>query len=40
MYVRPWAIVYIDGKRLRQTPIVDYTLPAGKHSLELVNVIK
>jgi hypothetical protein len=35
--VRPWAIVYIDKQRLRQTPINDYTLPAGKHVIELVN---
>ena len=37
--VRPAAvgIVYVDGTRLRQTPVQTYELPAGKHVLELVN---
>jgi hypothetical protein len=35
--VRPWAIVYIDTKRLKQTPVSDYELPSGKHVVELVN---
>ena len=35
--VRPWAIVYVDGARLRQTPVTDYQMPAGKHVIELVN---
>lgn len=35
--VRPWAIVLVDGTRLRQTPVRDFELPAGKHTIELVN---
>jgi hypothetical protein len=35
--VRPWAIVFVDKQRLKQTPISGYTLPAGKHVIELVN---
>ena len=35
--VRPWAIVFVDKQRLRQTPINDYSLPSGKHIIELVN---
>ena len=35
--VRPWAIVYVDGSRLRQTPVTDFKLKAGKHTIELVN---
>jgi PEGA domain-containing protein len=35
--VRPWAIVFVDKQRLRQTPINGYSLPAGKHVIELVN---
>lgn len=38
--VRPWAIVYVDGSRLRQTPINNFELPAGKHQIELVNDAK
>ena len=37
VFVRPWAIVYIDGTRLRQTPVQGYELPSGKHTIELVN---
>lgn len=35
--VRPWAIVFVDKQRLRQTPIQGYVLPSGKHVIELVN---
>ncbi len=35
--VRPWAIVYIDGKKVGQTPLRDYPLSPGKHTLLLVN---
>jgi hypothetical protein len=35
--VRPWAIVYIDGQKLRQTPIHDYSIKSGHHTIELVN---
>lgn len=35
--VRPWAIVYIDGAKIRQTPVSGHTLTAGLHSVELVN---
>jgi hypothetical protein len=35
--VRPWAIVLVDGTRLRQTPVRDFELTAGKHTIELVN---
>ena len=37
VFVRPWAIVYVDGTRLRQTPVQNFELPAGPHILELVN---
>jgi len=37
VFVRPWAIVYIDGARLRQTPVQNYEIGAGKHVVELVN---
>ena len=35
--VRPWAIVFVDHQRLKQTPVEDYKLPSGKHVIELVN---
>jgi hypothetical protein len=35
--VRPWAIVYVDGSRLRQTPVNNFEISSGKHSIELVN---
>ncbi len=37
IFVRPWAIVYVDGSRLRQTPVQSFELPSGKHTVELVN---
>lgn len=37
VFVRPWAIVYVDGTRLRQTPVQAYEIPSGKHVVELVN---
>lgn len=35
--VRPWAIVFIDKQRLKQTPVQGYEIPSGKHVIELVN---
>lgn len=40
IFVRPWAIVFVDGRRIRQTPIQAYGLSAGKHTLELQNDTK
>jgi serine/threonine protein kinase len=36
----PWSIVYLDGKRLRSTPLVGYRVRAGKHRVRLVNPAK
>ena len=33
----PWSLVYVDGKRIRSTPLVLYRLSSGQHALELVN---
>ena len=35
--IRPYAVVWIDGKRLGQTPLPPHELPAGKHMVQLVN---
>ena len=37
VYVRPWAIVFVDGVRLRQTPVDSYEVSSGRHTVELVN---
>ena len=37
VHVRPWAIVYIDGAKIRQTPLDGHQLGAGLHVVELVN---
>jgi hypothetical protein len=37
VFVHPWAIVFVDGTRLRQTPLEGFELPAGRHMVELVN---
>lgn len=34
---RPWAHVYIDGKKLaKPTPLIQYPLAAGEHEVRLV----
>jgi hypothetical protein len=38
--VRPWAIVFVDKQRLKQTPVQGYKLSSGKHVIELVNESK
>lgn len=40
IFVRPWAVVYVDGVRKRQTPIASLEIPAGRHVIELVNESK
>ena len=30
-----WAWVYIDGERIRATPVYELTLSAGRHRVEL-----
>jgi hypothetical protein len=35
--VRPWAIVFIDKQKVKQTPVQNYEIPSGKHVIELVN---
>lgn len=37
VFVRPWAIVFVDHQRLKQTPVQGFELPAGKHVIELAN---
>ena len=33
----PWMEVFVDGKDLGQTPVIDASLPAGSHQVKLVN---
>lgn len=33
---RPWATVYVDGRKLGITPIVGHALPAGPHVIKAV----
>jgi serine/threonine-protein kinase len=33
----PWTSVYLHGRRLGQTPLIEYVLPVGHHELKLVN---
>jgi serine/threonine-protein kinase len=33
----PWSTVYLGARKLGDTPLVGYSLPAGKHLLTLVN---
>jgi serine/threonine-protein kinase len=36
VYVRPWAMVNIDGKPIQQTPVIKLPLLAGHHVIDLV----
>ncbi len=38
--MRPWAVVYIDGKKIQQTPLRAYAISAGNHKILLVNDTK
>ncbi len=38
--VRPWAIVYVDGKKIQQTPLRNFPIGAGAHKILLVNDTK
>ena len=38
--VRPFAIVYVDNKKIGQTPVRDYALSSGSHTILLVNDAK
>jgi len=34
---QPWTIVYIDGQKIRNTPLIKYPLSAGQHKVRLIN---
>ncbi|HOX46331.1 MAG TPA: serine/threonine-protein kinase [Myxococcota bacterium] len=33
----PWAVVFLDGEKIGQTPLSDLVIPAGNHQVRLVN---
>ncbi|HBQ12711.1 MAG TPA: hypothetical protein DEF51_16725, partial [Myxococcales bacterium] len=33
----PWSEVYVDGRRIGNTPQMNIRLPAGRHTITLVN---
>ncbi|ATB34946.1 serine/threonine protein kinase [Cystobacter fuscus] len=35
--IRPYAVVYVDGKKVGETPLAPLELPAGRHNVRLVN---
>lgn len=38
LHVKPWALIYIDGRRVGVTPpMVNMSLPLGRRTIELVN---
>ena len=34
---QPWTMVYINGRRVRQTPLLNHELEAGRYQLTLLN---
>lgn len=37
IFSKPWAEVWIDGKKIGITPILQHTIKEGRHHLELIN---
>ena len=35
--VRPYAVVYVDGRKVGTTPLPPVALPAGRHEVRLEN---
>lgn len=33
----PWSYVYINGKRIQETPLTNFQIPAGTHTVRLTN---
>jgi serine/threonine-protein kinase len=33
---RPWATIYVDGKKIGVTPLTGVTVPSGDHSIKAV----
>jgi hypothetical protein len=40
LHVDPWAVVYLDGKKVGEAPVKGLTLPLGHHRLKLVNPVR
>jgi hypothetical protein len=34
---QPWTMVYVNGRRVKQTPLLNHDLPAGRYQLTLLN---
>ena len=37
MQTRPWSKVYVDGKFIKNTPLVNFQLKAGRHKVTVKN---
>ena len=37
VFTDPWTMVYLDGRRFRQTPLAEYPMAPGRYHLTLVN---
>ncbi|HEX4405528.1 MAG TPA: serine/threonine-protein kinase [Polyangia bacterium] len=40
LHVDPWAIVYLDGRKVGEAPVKGLSLPIGHHRLKLVNPVR
>jgi hypothetical protein len=36
----PWSTVFVDGERVRETPLVGHRLTVGRHRVRLVNPVR
>jgi hypothetical protein len=40
LHVDPWALVYLDGRKIGEAPVRGLSLPLGRHRLKLVNPVQ
>ena len=40
LHVDPWALIYLDGRKIGEAPVKGLSLPLGHHVLKLVNPVR
>jgi hypothetical protein len=40
LHVDPWAVVYLEGRKVGEAPVKGLVLPVGHHRLKLVNPVR
>ena len=40
LHVDPWAVIYLEGRKIGEAPVKGLSLPVGHHVLKLVNPVR